>query len=168
MSKVFKRGPKTPEMNMTPLIDVTFQLIIFFMIVSNIVSEQTVEMIVPDLEDPKTRELADDVKKVVVNIAPVAPVTERQDNPLSGSGLVDYVLVGSDRFSPGDSEGITNALKAAVERGPKDPDGKSELEVLMRADAALYYEEVQPVMSAITAAGIARINLVALLPEDQR
>jgi len=167
MSKVHKRGAKTPEMNMTPLIDVTFQLILFFMVVSNIVSEQAVEMLVPDLEDPKTRELGE-VDKVVVNIAPVAPPSQRRESPLAGSGLVAFVQVGNKKFPPSDVDSITNALKAAVETGPKGDDGKSELEVLLRADGVLYYEEVQPIMAAITSAGIGTINLVALLPEDQR
>lgn len=168
MSKVFKRGPKTPEMNMTPLIDVTFLLIIFFMIVSNIVSEQAVQMLVPDLEDPKTRKLDEEVRKIVVNLAPVAAASDREENPLAASGLIDYVLVNNVQFVPSDTEGISNQIKSIVEKGPKDQEDKSELEVLLRADSALYYEEVQPVMAAITGAGIGTINLVALLPEDQR
>ena len=56
-SQVFKRGPVTPQMNITPLIDVVFLLIIFFMLVTNIIAEEAVEMIVPQLDDPVTREL---------------------------------------------------------------------------------------------------------------
>ncbi len=69
-SKVHKRGPATPEMNMTPLIDVVFQIIIFFMLINNIITEQTVQMFVPELDDPKTRR-TEDMKKIVINVAPV-------------------------------------------------------------------------------------------------
>ena len=40
------------------------------------------------------------------------------------------------------------------------------MQVLLRADAALYYDQVRPVMGAITAAGIGTVNLVAYLPEE--
>jgi len=153
---------------MTPLIDVTFLLIIFFMIVSNIVSEQAVQMLVPDLEDPKTQKLDEEVRKIVINLAPVAAASDREENPLAASGMIDYVLVNNVEFAPSNAQGITDQIKSLVEKGPKDEEGKSELEVLLRADSALYYEEVQPVMAAITGAGVGTINLVALLPEDQR
>ena len=54
---------------MTPLIDVTFLLIIFFMIISNFISEQSVEMIVPGLTESTAREL-ESPRRVVVNVAP--------------------------------------------------------------------------------------------------
>ena len=40
-----------------------------------------------------------------------------------------------------------------------------ELLGVLRADAALFYREVAPVLQAITAAGINKINMVAYLPE---
>jgi len=170
MSKVFKRGPKTPEMNMTPLIDVTFLLIVFFMLVTNIVSEETEKMLVPDLADPKTQKLGE-VERIVINVTPF-PFTpsDRSRNPLNHSGEAAYVKIGTlnENFPIDQLEGVTFALEQEVATAPKDADGNSLLEVVLRADMALYYSEVQPVMAAITAAGIAKVNLVALLPEDER
>ena len=170
MSKVFRRGPKTPEMNMTPLIDVTFLLIVFFMLVTNIVSEETEKMIVPDLSDPKTQKLGD-VERIVINITPFPfTASDRASNPLNHAGEAAYVKIGSlsENFPIDQLEGVTTALEQEVAAAPKDESGNSMLEVVLRADSALYYNEVQPVMAAITAAGIAKVNLVALLPEDQR
>ena len=67
--------------------------------------------------------------------------------------------VGTVRYDLSDMEGITATLRAARERNPK-------LEVNLRADAAIFFESVQPVMSAITNAGIGKINLVAELPQN--
>ncbi|MEM1444562.1 MAG: biopolymer transporter ExbD [Planctomycetota bacterium] len=159
MSKVFQRGTVKPEMNMTPLIDVTFLLIVFFMLVSNIVASESVPMVVPDLADPKTRELGE-VEKVVVNIAPATFSGDaRLQSPLDHPGMAQFVQVGAgDRFSMGNLPGLTEALKREVEARP-------EVEVLLRADAALYYNQVQPVMDAITDAGVGVVNLVALMPD---
>jgi hypothetical protein len=85
-SRIFQRGPTTPQMNITSLIDVVFLLIIFFMLVNNIITEQSVEMIVPKLEDPTTREL-DDSGRIIVNIAPAEYAhRERADDPLLFDG----------------------------------------------------------------------------------
>jgi len=163
MSSIHKRGPVTPQMNMTPLIDVTFLLIIFFMIVSNIVSEQTVEMIVPDLDDSKAREFTDE-SRVVVNVAPEPfdrserEITEAGEH-LTISGEATGIKVGTTDYATDDLVGVTDQLERAKARN-------EDIEVLLRADAGLFYREVQGVMGAIAGAGIARINLVAYRPEE--
>jgi biopolymer transport protein TolR len=158
-SQIFKRGSVAPEMNITPLIDVTFLLIIFFMLVNNIISEETVEMFVPDLTEPRTHAIGD-IERVVVNVRPVDFLrADREVNPLMIDGRARGVRVGMQDFAMEDMAGVTAALRQAVERNPN-------VEVLLRADAALYYDEVQPVMVALTQAGIATVNLVAFMPED--
>ncbi len=161
-SSVTARGPVTPSMNITPLIDVVFLLIIFFMLVNNIVSDESVEMVLPDLEPPHTRELGE-VNRVVVNVAP-KPFTAqgRADFPLEHAGQARFVKVGTgagSEFAVEDTQGITAALAAMREANP-------DLQVLLRADAALFYDQVRPVMGAVTAAGIQTVNLVAYLPEQ--
>ncbi|MEM7577398.1 MAG: biopolymer transporter ExbD [Planctomycetota bacterium] len=160
MSKVFQRGTVKPEMNMTPLIDVTFLLIVFFMLVSNIVANESVPMVVPELADPETRELGE-VDKVVVNIAPATFSGDaRLQSPLDHPGIARFVQVGAgSRYEMSNLAGLTEALKTEVEARP-------EVEVLLRADAALFYDQVQPVMDAITAAGVGVVNLVALMPDS--
>ncbi len=161
MSKVVQRGAVAPTMNITPLIDVVFLLIIFFMLVSKIVSDQTVEMIVPEFDDAKVRELADETPTIIVNIAPQTYTrANREGNPLEFAGDPAFVKVGSyPDFALNDLAGITNALKTEVAKNEK-------VEVLLRADGALFYEAVQPIMGAITSAGIETVNLVAYLPEE--
>jgi len=160
MSKVHKKGPVSPEMNMTPMIDVVFQLIIFFMLVNNMISEETVQMIPPDLEKPKAVEIGE-MKKLTINLAPTEVANrDRKDNPYDIDGLVQFVQIGPlEKFAPGDIEGMSAFLKAAVADNPK-------LEILLRADGALFYEAVQPIMEAITQAGIRKVHMVTYLTEQ--
>jgi biopolymer transport protein ExbD len=155
-SQVFKRGAVTPAMNITPLIDVVFLLIIFFMLVSNIVAKESVQMVVPKLEEPKTADLGD-IERVVVNIVP--EVGERAEDPTDFFGEPRFVQIGLQQYDVTDLAGITDALRAAREANP-------DIEVLLRADAALFYDAVAPVMTAITDAQIVKVNLVAYLPDE--
>lgn len=149
-------------MNITPLIDVVFLLIIFFMLVNNIVSDESVEMVLPALDPPHTRELGE-VSRVVVNVAPEPFTTQgRAGHPLEHAGRARFVKVGTgagSQFAATDIAGITAALTALRAANP-------QLQVLLRADAALFYDQVRPVMGAVTAAGIQTVNLVAYLPEE--
>lgn len=160
MSKIHKKGPANPELNMTPLIDVTFQLIIFFMLVNNIVAQEAVQMIVPQLTDPKTRELGEVDQRLVVNVAPTdyQPGDRRGDNVLNTDGRATRVVIGMQEFGPLDLGPMTDTLK---EYKARFPDGL----ILLRADAAIEYSAVQPIMAAITGAGISKINLVAYMPD---
>ena len=149
-----KRTGKTPAMNMTPLIDVTFLLIVFFMLVNNIVASELVPMLPPAPEDPQTAETPES-GTLIVSIAPAPFDPGREAAPLDHDGRAAFVQVGSGgRFVPGDAAGITEAVGRALARKP-------DLKVLLRADAALFHDQVQPVMAAVTAAGVARVEVVA-------
>ena len=162
MSRVIQRGAIAPSMNITPLIDVVFLLIIFFMLVNNIVSEETVDMILPEIEDSQARELGE-VDRIVINVAP-EPFTRkgREEFPLTHTGTASYIKGGTgsnSRFEFNDLPGITEKLKQVKAQRP-------DVEVLLRADGAIYYDVVQPLMAAVTSAGIETVNLVAYMPED--
>ncbi|MEM1208156.1 MAG: biopolymer transporter ExbD [Planctomycetota bacterium] len=164
-SQVFKRGPAKAEMNITPLIDVVFLLIVFFMLVNKIVSDETVPMIVPKLEDPMTRELGE-VERVVVNMP--SRSGGRVEAGLSANARdpnADFVQVGiTQRFDPADLAGITAAVASARETAERQ--GAESVEVILRADTALFYEAVRPVLDAITDAGVETVHLTAFLPDD--
>lgn len=145
-------------MNMTPLIDVTFQLIIFFMLVSNLISEQDVPMIVPDLTRPRTQALGE-VPRIIVNVVPMPfDLAERAgDDPLQFSGEAAGVQIGPRVVSMDRLDAVVDAVAEARQHRP-------EARVLLRADAALYYEQVRPVLEALAAADIRRVSLVAKMP----
>ena len=149
-----KRTGTTPAMNMTPLIDVTFLLIVFFMLVNNIVASELVPLLPPTPEDPQTSETPES-DTLIVSIAPAPFDAGREADPLDHDGRAAFVQIGSgERFTPGDAAGITEAVRAALLRRP-------DLEVLLRADAALFHDQVQPVMAAVTAAGVTKLEVVA-------
>ena len=113
MSKVTQRGAVAPTMNITPLIDVVFLLIIFFMLVNNITSEEVVEMQLAELEESKAREIGE-MERVVVNIAPQEFTREnRQSQPLEHSGTPAFVKVGTglgSEFEIGNISGIFRGI----------------------------------------------------------
>ena len=162
MVQVIKRGPGTPEMNLTPLIDVVFQLIIFFMLVSNIIAEESVQMIVPKLDNARTERIGE-IERVTVNVLPrgynVQDRTGEGFNPLVFSGEPLGVKIGMTSYAMDDLASMVERLEVVKNRSPK-------VEVVLRADAALYYGAVQQVMAAITEAGISKVHLVAYLPEE--
>ena len=41
-----------------------------------------------------------------------------------------------------------------------------KVQVLLRADASLYFDSIHPVMKSITDAGIRRVNMVAYMEDD--
>lgn len=150
---------------MTPLIDVTFLLIIFFMLVNNIITAEAEPMFVPELDDPKTREF-DVENRIAVNVTPIAWAEhERQDNWLDWDSQPRSVKVGMEEYAMDQMVGVTSALKTwsdQVKARGKAP------EILLRADGCLAYEHLQVVMAAITAAGIDKLHLVAYLPGERR
>ena len=145
---------------MTPMIDVVFQLIIFFMLVNQIIAEESVEMVVPELDEPKTREMGEE-NRLTVNVVPHPYGSERNPGELNIIGEASNVRVGLNDFAIEDLDKITATLKDAKAQNPN-------IEILLRADAGLFYDAVQPVMQSIASAGIETVNLVAFLPEDQR
>lgn len=164
-SKVYQRGPAQLDFNVTPLIDVTFLLIIFFMVISNFITQESVNMIVPELDEPTVRRF-ERMDRVVVNIAPLEYDTiERDDDHLAWSGQPQYVKIGTKYYGMDDMNQMISEL-TEVSTSTTDARGKPQLEVVLRADSALYYGSVQPVMQAITAAGIGKVHLVSYLPQQ--
>ncbi|UCD74657.1 MAG: biopolymer transporter ExbD [Phycisphaerales bacterium] len=155
MSAVFKRGSARIQANLTPMIDVTFLLIVFFVLVSQIVEVENVKLQLPAPEDPAT-ELPDDEQRVVINVVPAQPAT---------TGRAIEYRVGSRRFAAGE-EGV-DALADHVMRLYS---GNPTLRINLRADRDTQYEWIEPVLRAISIAaartgesGItARVNLVVV------
>lgn len=160
MAKKRKVESGVAAANLTPMIDVTFQLIIFFLLVNNIVSEENVSMLVPKLFEPKVIELGE-VPRVVISIIPAEdpPTRKDADDALKVNGAATQVKAWSRTYNYDELQALTDELKDSVAKN-------ADIQVLLRADAATYYENVQPVLAAITGAGIKTVNLVAYLPDE--
>ena len=134
--------------NMTPMIDVVFMLIIFFMLVSTFASVENVEM---DLPDPYKSQAAK-VKltdRVVINCLPASPSSP-------GSGAV--YSIGPMRV--GSLEVLSGRLAAAKAATPG-------LQVVLRADRRLPYSAVRNVMEVVARNRIEVMNIVAHAGEGE-
>ena len=127
----------TLEFNMTPMIDVTFLLIIFFIVSSNMSKQETqVDVALPAAlsgEDPQ-----DDGRRMTVNLT--------ADGALQVSGeQLDAAALGQ---------------KIAVERGKSD-----QLEVRIRCDQTVPFCEVRPVMRECVKNDVWKVTF-AVVKED--
>jgi biopolymer transport protein ExbD len=143
-----RRGSGGVRANMTPMVDVVFLLIIFFMLVAQISRQRVVEVELARIEESVSTEIEGE-GRAVVNVVPEDRVA------LLGG---DYRLgaLAFDAGEPGLSR-LVSALREAVASNP-------ETLVLVRAARTEPYDRVYPVLRAIGDAGIGRVSLV-MLPE---
>lgn len=151
-SRIHPRGPGSFEANMTPLIDMAFLLIVFFVLVSQVASAEFVQLELPrPASDAAQR--PDDRQRIVVNVVPARD-----------GGAAGYRL-GKREFTP-DPQGLRE-LVATLARAMK---GQPGVEVNIRADRTTAYSWVRPAMDAVAdglaESGIdrsrARVRLVVL------
>jgi biopolymer transport protein ExbD len=117
--------------NMTPMIDVVFQLIIFFLLSSHLARQETrLALPLPRAESGSVQ-ADNDRPRLTVNV------------------LADGTLLVANRSITG--EGLANlfAQRRAVHG--------DALEVRIRADRAVPYSRVEPVMMACVSAGISKV-----------
>jgi biopolymer transport protein ExbD len=137
--KVAKFQPRgTLEFNMTPMIDVTFLLIIFFLVSSNMAQQETaVELNLPSAVSG--REAQDDsLRRITVNLTP--------DGTLLLAG------------EPMDAAELGRRL--GVERAQPDP-----LEVRIRCDRAVEYGRVKPVLRECLKNDVGKVTFAVVKPE---
>ena len=141
-----RRASSSIRSNMTPMIDVVFLLIIFFMLVAQISRQRVIRVDLPRLENAVSTEIEGE-SRAVVNVVPRESV-----GALGG----DYRL-GSLAFR-NSAEGLRRLADALRDAAQANPD----ILVLVRAARTERYERVYPVLRATTDAGISRVNLVTL------
>lgn len=142
MSTIHQRGPARIAANLTPMIDVTFLLIVFFVVVSQIVEVDNIKLEPPRPDDPAT-EVDVGQRRVVVNVVPGI-----------GDGALAYRCDGQE-YAVDDAG--QESLRAALERMYR---ANPVLAVNLRADRRTAYVHVEPVMQLVAeaadAAGTAR------------
>jgi len=118
-------------MDMTPMIDVVFLMIIFFMIVSDMTQQDLAEITLPMAEEA----VDDQTEKgrMIVNIYKTGEIEIKQQPYAT---LDDSQSVNA----------LRNYLAAEVSKGEKDAQGLSERALLIRADKETKFKEVQKVM----------------------
>jgi biopolymer transport protein ExbD len=141
-------GSRAPmQANLTPLIDVTFLLIVFFVLVAQINNSQIVtEINLPEPQQSVSEEPEqDEDSRLIINAIP-AP-----DDP---ARVVAYRL--GSRDYPANATGLAR-LAEELRSARQD---RANLIVDLRADRATPYGMVHPAMRAAASVGIHRINLI--------
>lgn len=152
VSVIFKRGNASIQANLTPMIDVTFLLIVFFVLVSQIVEVEHVTMNLPAPDEPVS-ERAGEEQRLVINVVP----------GLDGEAI-EYRL-GSQSHLPGDA-GVAGMIDQLTRLYRDNP----SININLRADRATSFEWIDPVLRAVGAAAAAtdepgaaaRMNLVVV------
>ena len=130
----------TINANMTPMIDVTFLLIVFFVVVSQIVDAEAVPMDLP-APDHAVAGVSDEPDRVIVNLV-----------PLDG-GEVAGIIVGGHSIAWDSMDELTAIVHTRLQGGASD--------VHLRADRATKYTHIHHVIEAIRAVGTTpRVQLV--------
>ncbi len=123
-----------PQMNLTPMIDVIFQLLIFFMVATT---------------------FQQDEREIDVELPPAATGTEltREDDEIIIHVKRDGELVMKGEVV--DTETLRQRLASAAERNPKTP-------VMIRGDRLVHHEDVVGVMDACGTVGLTSLSLGTL------
>jgi biopolymer transport protein ExbD len=166
------------EVNLTPMIDCTFQLIIFFIIVAQISNEELAPLIVP--EPDKSRAKKQDLEQqgspdvTIVNVwsefedrKELDDGTTRDEEPILAMKAVGY-KVRQETLDVGDLRRLTEILRE--ERAGFESNGRpaQTYYVEVRADMDVGYDQVLPVMRAAAEAGIARMYMTAVADPNYR
>lgn len=128
--------------NMTPMIDVVFLLIIFFLVSSHLAKQEAqMELPLPVAESGSMESEAES-RRVTVNV--------RHDGQL---------LLAGRAVRPTE---LVERLR------DKSADAGTDLEVRIRSDRAVEYRYVEPIMLACARSGIWNVTFAVYRPEDVR
>ncbi|MBN1908322.1 MAG: biopolymer transporter ExbD [Pirellulales bacterium] len=131
--------------NMTPMIDVVFLLIVFFLVSSHLARQETqLPLDLPTAQSGQ-RDMEEDTRRLVVNVLPPSEGDRR-------------ILVGGRRVSPGE---LTDAIRYESRHAPA---GQAErpLEVRIRCDRTVPYREVEPILLACASAGVWNVTFAVV------
>jgi len=131
---------KADEINMTPMIDVVFNLLIFFMIVIDMTQKTLEELILPNSTMAVEDEGDESERRVVINIVQKNPKTFAQDKEVE-------IIIKREVY---DLNNLKEHLftHADAKRDLDHPAQPSEIFVLIRCDQDIRWREVQWVMQA--------------------
>ncbi|MFP4052769.1 MAG: ExbD/TolR family protein [Phycisphaerae bacterium] len=153
------------SINLTPMIDCTFQLIIFFILTTQFASAALAPLLPPKPADSVAVERAQDpdqvMGKTIVNVvSKVAPDAKKPD-PMEARKADHYFIAGYDKVRRGDEERLTKIFKDEHKNAKEA--GVQKFFIEIRGDKRVTYSYVQPVMMAAAKAGIPEMNITALV-----
>ncbi|MBM3984152.1 MAG: biopolymer transporter ExbD [Planctomycetes bacterium] len=139
---------ETIKMDMTPMIDVVFQLIIFFMLVTDMSQQDLAELKLPYAQKAAKDELMKG--RLTFNLLKDGEIEIKRDR----KGTMD---------DPGTQNWVRGFLQREVAKKPLEPDGTSDRPILIRADRETEFKHVQKILRVCGENGIRiyKIHLAA-------
>ncbi len=128
-----------PEVNLTPLIDVVFILLIFFMVSTTFQRESEIRIELPE--------------------ATADPVEEERE-------MLEIVIDAEGHYYIGDQQVVNTDIETLKKAISKFQGGDSELPVVIRADRLTPYESVVRAMDATSQLGLVHMSLATSQPES--
>jgi biopolymer transport protein ExbD len=163
---------------MTPMIDCTFQLIIFFILVGQVASDayaQNIKLIRPVDSQAISKAVAQFPNKVTVNVVSVAAGEQNADSVRASEA--GFYKINHNKFTVGEWDQMVNVIKKlkadydkqvgagrASSPGASGKEGEDERQFFLeiRADQRVKWKDVAPVIRAGVQAGISKLNITAL------
>jgi biopolymer transport protein ExbD len=131
MPIAIRKGLSTGTLNLTPLIDVVFQLLIFFMVATTFVNpEKEINIELPQAQSGEHAE--EDLDEIVINVLADGSVM------VSGQNLAQAALL--------------DTLRARARSNPQTP-------VTIRGDRLVHHENIVSVMDACGQAGLLNLSV---------
>ncbi|HUU59890.1 MAG TPA: biopolymer transporter ExbD [Phycisphaerae bacterium] len=148
--------------NMTPMIDCTFQLIIFFVLTSQVASSELARMELhgPYESQARSKEEWNTPHSVLIN---VTSAEEDHPNDPTYRGRAGGYVAGGEKIPLG-REGeskVAEFLKARMRDHLAKKRKREDFYVEIRADKRVQFIEVLPVMKVAMAAEIMKMNITA-------
>ena len=139
-----------PDMNLTPMIDVVFLLIIFFVLVTTIAESEYEAVQLPDATEQVLDKDAPR-RRLILNVTRGGDIKWRRQT-LSETALHRLIRV-----------------EAAIVPDPTDPHHiRSNLNVLIRGDVDSEYRHVRRIMQACAVHGVWKLDLATVQPQIAR
>jgi biopolymer transport protein ExbD len=127
------------KMDMTPMIDVVFQLIIFFMLVTDMSQQDLAELKLPYAQTAQKDELMKG--RLTLNVQRDGEIVIKRDR----KGTMDDANT---------QTWVRGFLQREVQKGKLEPDGTSERAILIRADKTTEFKHVQKILRVCGETGI--------------
>lgn len=126
------------KFDITPLIDIVFQLVIFFLAATYIVRSDATEQV----KLPKA--------------------TQAQDHPPASPRRWTITITADRVWLLGNQRTQRAAIEQQLLAAVKTPEEAADLEVRLRADASVPYSEVEPLMITCAKLGIRKLGFAVL------
>jgi biopolymer transport protein ExbD len=128
-----------PEVNLTPLIDVVFLLLIFFMVSTTFEQQSRIQIELPEA---------------------TATAAETEDETL------EIVIDAQGRYFIGERQVVNSEVKTLKSAISKAVDGRESLTVIIRSDASTPYQAVITALDATSQLGLTQISLATSTVEE--